>query len=212
MGPLQGRPCGVGSRPGPGGGAVGYCVPFGWSGLFRCLGAQRPGGPPTPAGSATFFEESRGKEHQGQAPGPRFYSRSFPLARFGVVGRIVPVYGLLRCPCTCPDLERFFRVGLHNPEASPWGKLSPEVTDEGATGLPNGAGEKFRWGDRWEPPFSTSTRKGWVPGSPPHPTRLRRPTFPPRGRLWVEKNPASQTSGPRKGRNKIQSVFCTDTR
>ena len=48
--------------------------------------------------------------------------------------------------------------------------------------------------------------------SPPHPTRLSRPTFPPRGRLWVEKNPASQTSGPRKGRNKIQSVFCTDTR
>ena len=48
--------------------------------------------------------------------------------------------------------------------------------------------------------------------SPPHPTRLCRPTFPPRGRLWVEKNLASQTSGPRKGRNKIQSVFCTDTR
>ena len=24
------------------------------------------------------------------------------------------------------------------------GKLSPKVTDEGATGLPNGAGEKFR--------------------------------------------------------------------
>ena len=47
-------------------------------------------------------------------------------------------------------------------------------------------------------------------GSPPHPTRLRRPTFPPRGRLWVEKNLASQTSGPRKGRNKIQFVFCTD--
>ena len=33
-------------------------------------------------GSPTFFEESRGKEHQGQAPGPRFYSRSFPLAGF----------------------------------------------------------------------------------------------------------------------------------
>ena len=46
--------------------------------------------------------------------------------------------------------------------------------------------------------------------SPPHPTRLCRPTFPPRGRLWVEKNLASQTSGPRKGRNKIQFVFCTD--
>ena len=33
------------------------------------------------------------------------------------------------------------------------GKLSPKVTDEGATDLPNGAEEKFRWGDRREPPF-----------------------------------------------------------
>ncbi len=75
--------------------------------------------------------------------------------------------------------------------------------------MPNGAGEETRWGDGRESPLST--RKGWVqdrpssdPASPAH--------LPPRGRLWVEKNPASQTSGPRKGRNKIQSVFCTDTR
>ena len=47
----------------------------------------------------------------------------------------------------------------------------------------------------------------------PGPDRtVPRTVRPPRGRLWVEKNPASQTSGPRKGRNKIQSVFCTDTR
>ena len=53
----------------------------------------------------------------------------------------------------------------------------------------------------------------WVSRSPPHlPQCAHWGTFPPRGRLWVEKNPASQTSGPRKGRNKIQSVFCTDTR
>ena len=53
----------------------------------------------------------------------------------------------------------------------------------------------------------------WVNRSPPHPPQCAHwGTFPPRGRLWVEKNPASQTSGPRKGRNKIQSVFCTDTR
>ena len=32
--------------------------------------------------------------------------------------------------------------------------------------MPNGAGEKFRWGDRREPPFSTSTRKGWVRDRP----------------------------------------------
>ncbi len=76
--------------------------------------------------------------------------------------------------------------------------------------MPNGAGEETRWGDGRESPLFYKERLGT--GSPPHPTRLRRPTFPPRGRLWVEKNPASQTSGPRKGRNKIQSVFCTDTR
>ena len=40
---------------------------------------------------------------------PFFMARSFPLAGFGVVGRSVPVDGLLRCPCTCPDLETFFR-------------------------------------------------------------------------------------------------------
>ena len=32
--------------------------------------------------------------------------------------------------------------------------------------MPNGAGEKFRWGDRREPPFFISTRKGWVQGRP----------------------------------------------
>ena len=45
----------------------------------------------------------------------------------------------------------------------------------------------------------------------PGPDRtVPRTVRPPRGRLWVEKNLASQTSGPRKGRNKIQFVFCTD--
>ena len=51
---------------------------------------------------------------------PFFRARSFPLARFGVAGRSGTVVGLVRCPCTCPDLGRFFRVGLYNPEASPW--------------------------------------------------------------------------------------------
>ena len=35
------------------------------------------------AGARLSLEESRRKEHQGQAPGPRFYSRSLPLAGFG---------------------------------------------------------------------------------------------------------------------------------
>ena len=120
-GPPQGGPCEVVSRPVPGGGAGRHCVPFGRSGLFRCLGAQRPGGPACPAGSP-FLPRNGEKEGRGQAPWtPGFMARSFPLARFGVVGRIVPVEGLVRCPCTCPDLGRFFRVGLHSPEASPLG-------------------------------------------------------------------------------------------
>ncbi len=47
------------------------------------------------------------------------------------------------------------------------GKLSPKVTDEGATDLPNGAEEKFRWGDRRYPPLFYKERLGT--GSPPHP-------------------------------------------
>ena len=38
--------------------------------------------------------------------------RSFSLARFGVVGRSGAVVGLFRNPCTCPDLETFFRKML----------------------------------------------------------------------------------------------------
>ena len=35
-------------------------------------------------------------------------TRSFPLARFGVVGRSGAVVGLFRGPCTCPDLGTLF--------------------------------------------------------------------------------------------------------
>ena len=41
-------------------------------------------------------------------PRPPFMGRSFPLARFGVVGRSGAVVGLFRNPSTCPDLETFF--------------------------------------------------------------------------------------------------------
>ena len=42
-------------------------------------------------------------------PPPGFRGRSFPLARFGVVGRSRAIVGLFRTPCTCPDLGTFFR-------------------------------------------------------------------------------------------------------
>ena len=64
-GPAQVQTCHVGSRPVPGGGAVGYYVPFGWSGLFRCLGAQRPGGPRLPGGGPHFSREMGRKRARG---------------------------------------------------------------------------------------------------------------------------------------------------
>ena len=93
LGPAQVGTCEVGSRPVPGG------------------------------GSRLSLEKARTQRVAGEDPRPPFFrARSFPLARFGVAGRSGTVVGLVRCPCTCPDLGRFFRVGLHNPEASPWGE------------------------------------------------------------------------------------------
>ena len=81
----------------------------------------------------------------------------------------------------------------------------------GRPGCPTGQKKNSVEATGGRAPFFYKERLGTK--SPPHPPQCAHwGTFPPRGRLWVEKNPASQTSGPRKGRNKIQSVFCTDTR
>ena len=81
--------------------------PF-WTGAGWALPRGFPPGPGR--GSRLSLRESPDAKSRGGGPPapPWFMARSFPLARFGVVGRIVPVYGLLRCPCTCPDLGRFF--------------------------------------------------------------------------------------------------------
>ena len=52
------------ARPAPGGGAVRYCVPFGWSRLLRGLGAQRPVAPPARRGSP-FLPRNGEKEGRG---------------------------------------------------------------------------------------------------------------------------------------------------
>ena len=76
LGPAQVSPCEVGSRPVPGGGAAGYCVPFGWWGLFRCLGAQRPVARPAPGGGPAFFGRKPEERTPGRKrfflPGPTF--------------------------------------------------------------------------------------------------------------------------------------------
>ena len=106
------------------------------------------------AGIQAFSRESPdAKSRGGVAPAPPFMARSFPTRSFWRLWRIVPVEGLFRCPCTCPDLGRFFVWGCTTQRLPLGGKLSPKVTDEGATGLPNGAKEKARWGDRRENAF-----------------------------------------------------------
>ena len=66
------------------------------------------------AGIQAFSRESPdAKSRGGMPPAPPFFiARSFPLARFGVVGRSVAVVGRLRHPCPCPDLETFFHKML----------------------------------------------------------------------------------------------------
>ena len=68
------------------------------------------GSRPTPGGSPAFSGESRRKERRGQCPlDPRFYGPLAVARSFWRSCRMVPVVGLLRHPCLCPDLETFFR-------------------------------------------------------------------------------------------------------
>ena len=83
-------------------------------------------------------------------------------------------------------MRKHFVAGVYHLRRLPLGgKLSPKVTDEGATDLPNGAGEKFRWGDIRAPLFCFYKERLGT-GSPPHPPQCAHwGTFPPRGRLWA---------------------------
>ena len=81
---------------------VGLGPPQGW--------ASRRGPPPGPGrGIRLSLEKARTQRVAGGGPRPLFRARSFPLARFGVVGHSGTVEGLVRSPGTCPDLETFFR-------------------------------------------------------------------------------------------------------
>ena len=117
-GPPPGRrgPRGAAPQGGFGGtppeGTQHRAAPGRWSGFgLAQVGTCEVGSRPVPGGGSrlSLRESPDAKSRGGWPPAPPFFmARSFPLARFGVVGRIVPVYGLLRCPCTCPDLGRFF--------------------------------------------------------------------------------------------------------
>ena len=137
------------------------------------------------AGARLSPEKAGRKSAGGKPPGPpSFMARSFPLAGFGVVGRSGMVVRLLRGPCTCPDLGRFFRIGLHNPEASPWGEAVTEGDGCGGDRVAQRGRRSIPLGRQPEALFFCFYKERLGTGSPPHPTRLRRATFPPRGRLW----------------------------
>ena len=115
---------------GPGASAVGRWSLLGPAQVSTCEVVSRPvpGG-----GSRLSLEKARTQRVAGGCPPPPlFMARSFPLAGFGVVGRSGAVVGLLRYPCTCPDLETFFHKMLFQhifPEnASQIGLSIPEVT------------------------------------------------------------------------------------
>ena len=76
-------------------GAVWYCVPFGWSGLFRCLGAQRPGGAADSGGGARLsLEKVGGKNTRGKPLDPAFIAARSHSLVFGSVASD-PFKGLL---------------------------------------------------------------------------------------------------------------------
>ena len=65
-------------------------------------GARLPGGVP-------ISPEKWGERGPGAGPlDPQFYGPLVSTRWFWRLCRIVPVVGLLRCPCTCPDLDSHF--------------------------------------------------------------------------------------------------------
>ena len=117
---------------------MGYCVPFGWSGLFRCLGAQRPVARPAPGGGPAFFGRKPEERTPGRKrfflPGPTFSGWGDPA---GVLSFFLPG---LRPMCPTPVTARppagragkgggCSRKGTHpRPKPSPWGEGAPVRT------------------------------------------------------------------------------------
>ena len=117
-------------------------------------------------------------------------ARLLSLARFGGCATVSRWWGYYGAHLRARIWDAFFVEGCTTQRLPLGGKLSPKVTDEGATELPNGAEEAFRWGDRREPPLFYKERLGT--GSPPHPTRLRRPTY---GLWWLRLDLTEQSPG-----------------
>ena len=128
------------------------CVPFGWSGLFRSLGAQRPVARPAPGGGPAFFGRKPEERTPGRKrfflPGPTFSSLGGPC-RGPLFFSAWPAALYPRPVTARPPAGRaggsgggIGRKGLWVPlpKAFPLGGRWPGAagTDEGATGYPTG--------------------------------------------------------------------------
>ena len=162
--------------------------------------ALRGGFPPGPGrGIQAFSRESPdAKSRGGGPPPPLVYGPLVPTRSFWRLWRIVPVEGLFRCPCTCPDLGRFFVWGCTTQRLPLGGKLSPKVTDEGAILYPTFPCRKIGLspqrlsspaplGESIAPSSAPVCALGhlWFMVASPGPDRtVPRTVRPPRGRLW----------------------------
>ena len=112
----------------------GYCVPFGWSGLFRCLGAQRPVARPAPGGGPAFFGRKPEERTPGRKrfflPGPTFSGWGDPAGVLSFFCLACGPFSYARNgpPTGWAGWGRWFlrREGsFPTPKPSPWGEGGP---------------------------------------------------------------------------------------
>ena len=175
----------------------GTAYPTGSRGSSGASGRSAPG-PACPSGSP-IPPEKWGERGRGQPPGPPvLMARSFPLAGFGGCAALFRWWGYygahVRALIWISHFagagvwvrKHFVAGGIPPAKASLGGKLSPEVTDEGATGLPNGAGENVVEATAV---ILFSTRKGWVQDRPLIRPSVRTGHLPPEGKALGVGNP-----------------------
>ena len=112
-----------------------YCVPFGWSGLLRCLGAQRPVGR-LPGGGPRFSRETGGKRARGESFSPLDSLLWFKGPCKGSSFFLPGLRPICPTPVTArPPAGRAGKGGFsdgkstsHRPKPSPWGEGAPVRT------------------------------------------------------------------------------------